>query len=185
MAALSLMVRLSFDTTDCIVCGVKIVLTEELMQQRRRDHAIFFCPNGHQQIFSGETAEEGLRRQLADEKRKLEFARNEIKAHEESAEKAKQEAQKVAQGVAQEMARLKRRIGNGVCPCCQRTVSQLARHMSTEHPDYAGPPIAEGAGTEALTEEKISDAERRRRLRRCGRCNQTGHNRRTCSKPTP
>jgi hypothetical protein len=23
-----------------------------------------------------------------------------------------------------------------VCPCCQRTVSQMARHIKTKHPEY-------------------------------------------------
>ena len=32
--------------------------------------------------------------------------------------------------------RLKRRVAAGTCPCCQRTVAQLARHMQTKHPDY-------------------------------------------------
>lgn len=27
------------------------------------------------------------------------------------------------------------RIGAGICPCCNRTFSQLARHMQSKHPD--------------------------------------------------
>lgn len=31
-----------------------------------------------------------------------------------------------------------RRIAAGVCPCCRRSFTDLARHMSSQHPDYAG-----------------------------------------------
>ena len=36
------------------------------------------------------------------------------------------------------LTRVKRRVGNGVCPCCNRTFKNLADHMTTKHPDYAG-----------------------------------------------
>lgn len=32
--------------------------------------------------------------------------------------------------------RLKNRIAAGVCPCCQRTFQNLARHMKCKHPKY-------------------------------------------------
>jgi hypothetical protein len=33
--------------------------------------------------------------------------------------------------------RLRNRAKAGVCPCCKRTVSQLARHMASKHPDFS------------------------------------------------
>lgn len=35
------------------------------------------------------------------------------------------------------LSRTKKRIAQGVCPCCQRTFAQLSRHMKAKHPDYA------------------------------------------------
>lgn len=35
-----------------------------------------------------------------------------------------------------EAERLATRANHGVCPCCKRTFSQLARHMKTKHPDF-------------------------------------------------
>jgi len=32
--------------------------------------------------------------------------------------------------------RLKKRIACGVCPCCKRTFTNLARHISGQHPEY-------------------------------------------------
>lgn len=33
--------------------------------------------------------------------------------------------------------RLKNRIAAGVCPCCNRTFQNLARHIAGQHPDYS------------------------------------------------
>ena len=35
-----------------------------------------------------------------------------------------------------ELHSVKARVAHGVCPCCNRTFKQLARHMKTKHPDY-------------------------------------------------
>lgn len=32
--------------------------------------------------------------------------------------------------------RLKKRVANGVCPCCKRHFENLQRHMQTKHPKY-------------------------------------------------
>lgn len=32
--------------------------------------------------------------------------------------------------------RLKNRAKAGVCPCCNRTFQNLARHMASQHPDH-------------------------------------------------
>jgi len=36
-----------------------------------------------------------------------------------------------------ELKRVKRRINGGVCTCCNRTFTNLARHMKTKHPVVA------------------------------------------------
>lgn len=34
------------------------------------------------------------------------------------------------------VTKFRRRVGNGVCPCCTRTFTNLSRHMTTNHPDF-------------------------------------------------
>ena len=36
-----------------------------------------------------------------------------------------------------ELTKMKKRVGNGVCPCCNRQFVNLQRHMATQHPGYA------------------------------------------------
>lgn len=36
-----------------------------------------------------------------------------------------------------QLTKERKRVSNGVCPCCQRTFANLGRHMHTKHPDFA------------------------------------------------
>ena len=36
--------------------------------------------------------------------------------------------------------RIKNRIAAGVCPCCNRTFQNLAKHMAGQHPDFTPEP---------------------------------------------
>jgi len=48
-----------FAYTVCCSCSVEFYMTKILTRLRKRDHATFYCPNGHQQHFTdGETTEE-------------------------------------------------------------------------------------------------------------------------------
>lgn len=40
-----------------------------------------------------------------------------------------------------QVTKLKNRVGHGVCPCCNRSFGNLARHIESEHPTF----IAEAA----------------------------------------
>jgi len=51
------------------------------------------------------------------------------------ADRDHKEAQRRAEKAAK--TRIKNRIGNGVCPCCNRTFKDLASHMKCKHPEYA------------------------------------------------
>lgn len=52
------------------------------------------------------------------------------------AEDEKRAAERKAEKALKETKRLKKRAAVGVCPCCSRTVGQLARHMKTKHPEF-------------------------------------------------
>lgn len=34
------------------------------------------------------------------------------------------------------LTKLRKRVGAGTCPCCNRTFKQLSAHMAQKHPDY-------------------------------------------------
>ena len=131
MASLKLNLETEFLTTTCCNCGCVVALTREIMQARRRDHATFYCPNGHPLSFTGEPTEEQLRKRLNDSLTRESTAKIEA---EYQRKRANEEALK------REAAENKlRRVKNGVCPCCKRSFSNLGRHMKGKHPDFAEP----------------------------------------------
>lgn len=52
---------------------------------------------------------------------------------------AKLEAEQRAENIGRQYSRIRERVKNGVCPCCNRTFENLARHMKTKHPDFGSP----------------------------------------------
>jgi hypothetical protein len=116
--AIAIQLRQTFTTIDCCKCGVVFAVDESLNANWQREKTKFFCPNGHAQSYSENEADR-LKRELIRVQADLDFQKRR------------------AESFDKKLGRLKRRIKAGVCPCCQRTVSQLARHMATKHPEFA------------------------------------------------
>lgn len=120
-------------TETCCVCGVLFAMPEDLHNKCRRDPSKdFFCPNGHSLVFKKSIDAQEIER-LKREKDELERSRyslhNELQAKKDEVDK-----------LQKSIKRRNKRIAAGVCPCCNRTVSQLAEHMKTMHPDIVNAP---------------------------------------------
>jgi len=117
---------------DCPTCGVVSATTREYEETRRKDGKAFYCPNGHSGSFPvGKTEEQRLREQLNEANRATERER---KSREWAEQRAK--GANISAGMARASERrLRARVGAGVCPCCNRTFQQLARHMKSKHPE--------------------------------------------------
>lgn len=91
------------------------------------------CPLGHTWWYTGKSEAEKL-------KRKLEFERE--RAGRVTAQldqtKALLKGQKArAARFKNERDRERLRVAAGVCPCCNRSFKDLARHMAGQHPGFA------------------------------------------------
>lgn len=120
----------------CPNCGVTIVMPEHMYNTRRNDHKVFYCPNGHTAAFSGKSA---LEKELEEAKRHLENQRARLEWAEADAKRAKEardQAQRQASAARGQVTKIKNRVGNGVCPCCNRTFTNLQRHMETKHSGF-------------------------------------------------
>ena len=109
----------------CARCAIDFGIGADFMRRRREDHAGFYCPNGHSNYYSGDNEEEQLRKRVKQLENTLTHTRDQREAAERSARAHK--------GVA---TRIKNRVAKGVCPCCNRTFENLARHMVGQHPDW-------------------------------------------------
>jgi hypothetical protein len=109
----------------CGHCHLNHAVPADFLKARQRDGATFWCPAGHTMSY-GESTEHRLRRQLASASAQATHERDQRHAAERSARAYK--------GAA---TRIRNRVANGVCPCCNRTFADLARHMTGQHPDFA------------------------------------------------
>ena len=110
----------------CCVCAIGFAMPDELRKRALADHEVnFYCPAGHSQHYTGETAEQRLTKQLAAARGNERHARERLETEERRARAFKGQVTKI-----------KRRVAAGVCPCCNRTFQDLARHMQGQHPDF-------------------------------------------------
>lgn len=128
---------LSFTTTlesvgPCSECGVESAMPANMLRQRRSDKQVFYCPNGHQQMFRKSDVDD-LKEKLEREQVARKRAEDLRNASLQELENARLQT-RMTRG---KLKALKQRTKNGVCPCCHRSFVQLQRHMATKHPEFA------------------------------------------------
>ena len=133
MGELRQQVVLHYRTFACCECGVEVALPDNFEEHRRRDHRRWYCPNGHPQHFRGESDVERLMKQVEAETKKRQWAEQAQKR----AEEAEAAALRKATAAKKKLKAQTKRVANGVCPCCQRSFTNLRRHMATKHPERA------------------------------------------------
>ncbi len=124
----SMSIKTTYEVIDCPNCGVLFAITEELQTRRLDDGKSFYCPFGHTMSYSDTTQ----KRLLAEREKsaRLTARLDQVRA-DRDAERRRASA---ARG---QVTKIRNRVANGVCPCCNRTFPDLAAHMKTKHPDYA------------------------------------------------
>jgi hypothetical protein len=113
---------------DCGKCGGVFALNARfLREQRERGGRGWNCPycQAGWHIPKDGTELEKARRELEAERARKQAALERANA-----------AEAAEQKLSKSVRALKKRIANGVCPCCTRSFVNLQRHMTTKHPDY-------------------------------------------------
>ena len=125
------MATVELTTTDCW-CGLPFAMPARLYKQCRDTGTTFYCPLGHKIVFKTTEADKLrrernlLKQQLAEKDDAIREKRQECNV-----------AWRTATAYKGHVTRIKNRIGKGVCPCCNRSFQNLARHMNSKHPDYS------------------------------------------------
>lgn len=114
-------------TMECGSCGIAFAMPESKRAECERNGGSWYCPNGHSRVyketFKQKYEREQQRRQEAE--RRTRATRDLLAAEERSHNATKGH-----------LTRTKKRASAGVCPCCNRTFQQLARHMKAKHPGF-------------------------------------------------
>lgn len=130
--------QIEFVVEHCCNCHVPFAMTRDTYNRRREDHKTFYCPNGHPQVYTGKSELQRAREEIDRQKRTIEWERERTKQARDERDRKEYE-RRAAVG---QVTKIKKRIGRGVCPCCNRTFENLARHMSNQHPEYTEAPDA-------------------------------------------
>jgi hypothetical protein len=110
---------------ECHKCAVPFGMPDSLNDECLKDHRrSFFCPNGHEAVYTGETDAERLKRQL----RYANERATEIQANLDRTEASR----RAWKG---QTTKLRNRAAEGQCPFCGKFRVDLAIHMSKQHPD--------------------------------------------------
>lgn len=113
-------------------CGVVFGVTDGYNDRRREDHGTFYCPNGHRHSYDGDTEAEKQRKRADRLAKQVEAREADIRFEQRRLENERN-AHRATKGV---LTKTRKRVANGVCPCCNRTFADLGRHMAGQHPDY-------------------------------------------------
>lgn len=141
MASITVTRTDTFHIETCIDCGVRFGMEDEFRKARltnRGPNNPFYCPNGHRQYFTGKSDADRERDRAEQLQRQLTAAEERAKRQRELREQAERQAA-AARG---QVTKIKKRVGNGICPCCNRTFSDLQRHMHTKHPEFKAEAVA-------------------------------------------
>lgn len=116
---------IEFVPHTCGSCGVVFAFTADDYRERTRHNKSFRCVNGCSRQFCGETEADKLKRQLASAQRETDHQRARANRAQEKAERTGRSYRK-----------MRERIKNGLCPCCDRHFQNLWQHMKNQHPEF-------------------------------------------------
>jgi hypothetical protein len=120
----------TYTVIDCYKCGALFAVPNDVDDELVRSGRAFYCPNGHGQSYR-ESTEEQLRKER-EKNARITARLDQVKADRDA-------TQRSLVATKGQVTRVKNRIANGACPCCNRTFADLAAHMATKHPKYAEP----------------------------------------------
>lgn len=115
---------------DCCKCSFSFAVLNNVDGKWRKNHRTFWCPACNcSQSYSGmskaEKRAEEAESKLAEERRNAQRQRSRAAL-----------AESLVVAVNKQYKRIRDRVKNGVCPCCNRTFQNLAAHMKTEHKEF-------------------------------------------------
>lgn len=120
-------VAVTLEVKTCGMCGGVYGLNDQFMDHARsHGNNGWHCPYCSQGWTIREPDVVRLRRELETKQRELTVAKCEILRA--------QQLRQDEEAAHEKTQRKLKRVDRGVCPCCNRSFQNLARHMATKHP---------------------------------------------------
>lgn len=123
MTSTFVQVELVHVTVGC--CGAEIGLSRDLYDKCQETGRTFYCPNcGKPRVFR------------TPEIQKLRSQVKQLTSNLDNETNRRCTAERQRNSVRKSHMRMRERVKNGTCPCCDQTFENLLVHMRTAHPDY-------------------------------------------------
>lgn len=126
-----------FDLMSCTSCGIRYLVPTDWRRDKQHNRGSGSCPNGHAWQYTTSEADK-LRAERDRLKQNEAYLNDRVR---ELVDARDRETRRVTAAKGQ-ITKLKKRASNGVCPCCNRTFADLARHMAGKHPGFVAEPDA-------------------------------------------
>jgi hypothetical protein len=124
-------------TFTCGHCSGVYAIAERYRAKREEEGNGWHCPYCQSKWgYFGKTEAQKLRDELTRKDAQLDQER----ARQRELRERIQQRDNVIRAERGAKTKLKKRIAAGVCPCCNRTFQDLARHMKGQHPEFAKAP---------------------------------------------
>lgn len=109
----------------CGQCGISFAVPQSFHEEQKKlgPKGGWYCPNGHSRCFSKSKITE------------LEERNTALSLIIDRQRDTIQSKDHVIRATRAAKTRLKNRVAAGVCPCCNRTFSNLAAHFKNMHPE--------------------------------------------------
>jgi uncharacterized Zn finger protein (UPF0148 family) len=118
MANAQVVLAVTLTEINCGKCGGVYAITERYREQKAQAGGYWHCPYCDTSWGFGESENDRLKKEVEAERRRKDEALS--RANEANAERDR-------------ALRKLKRVGRGVCPECNRTFENLARHMNCKH----------------------------------------------------
>ena len=116
----------------CCQCKTQFCITDDFRKvaMERCETFQFYCPHGHPQHYvRGESELEKIRRERDQFKQQ-------IAERDDALREAHDKTSRIVAAARGEITKMKKRAHAGMCPCCNRSFANMARHMKQKHPAF-------------------------------------------------
>lgn len=117
--------------TRCGTCGISHTVPQIVWDTQVAEGGFHACPNGHMRGWDKSSSGDAAIRRERDR-----LKQNAARLEEEAAGLRDMLSKQTAETarVLSAKAKMEKRANAGVCQCCNRSFSNVARHMKTKHP---------------------------------------------------
>lgn len=130
----TLLYSTTLERLECGACHIPFAIPQSMLRDLRQTGKGFRCPNGCSISYHDDENAE-----LKKKVRRQEDSLARERAARDQAEADAEHQRRRANGYKGAAAKVKKRAARGVCPApgCKRSFVDVARHVTTCHPDFA------------------------------------------------